>query len=139
MEFGEDFEDCAEREVREETALKFSDLEFLTVTNDVFTEKNTHYTTNFFVAKLDGDRKDPLLMEKDKCLGWKWFTWGEIEEHYKAPDAVKKDKKNKFEGQELFLPMLSLFRQRAGLHPLKAYEARLREVHKEPVIGLASR
>ena len=64
MEFGEDFEDCAEREVREETALKFSDLEFLTVTNDIFTEKNTHYTTNFFVAKLDGDRKDPLVSLK---------------------------------------------------------------------------
>ncbi|KNG82170.1 mutt/nudix hydrolase [Aspergillus nomiae NRRL 13137] len=139
MEFGEDFEECTGREVREETALEFSDLEFLTVTNDFFPEANKHYTTNFFAAKLEGDQKEPVLMEKDKCLGWKWFTWEEIEEHYKAPDAVKKDEKNKFEGQELFLPMLSLFRQRAGLHPLKAYEARLGETNKKPVIGLTSK
>ncbi|OGM47552.1 mutt/nudix hydrolase [Aspergillus bombycis] len=125
IEFGETFE-----------GLAYSDLEFLTVTNDVFTEANKHYTTNFFAAKLKGDRKDPVLMEKDKCLEWKWFAWEELEEHYKADDAAKKDERNKFQGKELFLPMLSLFRQRAGLHPLKAYEVRLRETDKWPVVGL---
>ncbi|KAH0837500.1 hypothetical protein AYO21_04991 [Fonsecaea monophora] len=35
LEFGESFEECAAREVREETGLDVGDIEFLTATNDV--------------------------------------------------------------------------------------------------------
>ncbi|KAF7589060.1 Nudix hydrolase 15, mitochondrial [Aspergillus hancockii] len=132
IDFGEkSFRACAEREIKEETKLKISDFKLLTVTNDFFKEDDKHYTTNFFVATLTGDRKEPVLVEKDKCEGWDWTTWEKVTEQYKAHDAAIKNAKEKnipfaefdFKDEQLFLPMLSLFRQWPGLHPLKEYKS----------------
>ncbi|KAF9615264.1 hypothetical protein IFM89_022591 [Coptis chinensis] len=53
LEFGETFEDCAAREVKEETGLDIQKIEFLTVTNNVFPEepKPYHYVT-IFIRRL---------------------------------------------------------------------------------------
>ncbi|PIG87817.1 mutt/nudix hydrolase [Aspergillus arachidicola] len=126
------------REIKEETEFKIFNIEFLTVTNDVFKEEKKHYTTNFFAAKLVGGIGDPLLNEPEKCFKWKWFTWEEVEDLYKAQDAAEKAGKiSDFKGQKLFLPTMNLFRQRAKLHPLKAYNAIL-ESEKKLVVGSAS-
>ncbi|KAB8220265.1 nudix hydrolase 1 [Aspergillus novoparasiticus] len=136
--FEESLEACAAREINEETGFKIFDIEFLTVTNDVFKEEKKHYTTNFLAAKLVGGTGDPLLNEPEKCFKWKWFSWEEVEDLYKAQDAAEKAGKIfDFKGQKLFLPTMNLFRQRAKLHPLKAYNAIL-ESEKKPVVGSAS-
>lgn len=74
LEFGESVEDCARREVLEETG-----LELLTVskgfacTNDVFTEEGKHYIT-VWVEGTVNDRAVAQNLEPEKCDGWEWCT-----------------------------------------------------------------
>lgn len=69
LEFQEDPHDCAVREVKEETGVEISDVEFLTITNDIFTDK--HYVTLFMKCKWIAN--NPLPLEADKCEVWEWF------------------------------------------------------------------
>ncbi len=76
LEFFETFEDCAKREVLEETGLKIEDVTFATITNDMFKEENKHYVTIFVKSKYtEGIAK---IIEPNKCLKWDWFTWEEL-------------------------------------------------------------
>ncbi len=43
LDFGEEVEAAAAREVLEETSLKVNNVKFLTFTNDIFKEENKHY------------------------------------------------------------------------------------------------
>ena len=43
LEFGESFEDCAIREVLEETGLKIHSPKFLAITNDIFHNEQKNY------------------------------------------------------------------------------------------------
>lgn len=52
LEFGESFEDCAAREVLEETGLKVENVKFLTTTNDVMKAENKHYITIFVACTI---------------------------------------------------------------------------------------
>ncbi|ETI19760.1 nudix hydrolase 1 [Cladophialophora carrionii CBS 160.54] len=74
LEFGESFEDCAAREVMEETGLEIEDVKFLTATNDVMLSEGggaaaaaagatsdldgqnqgKHYVTIFMTARVRG-------------------------------------------------------------------------------------
>lgn len=54
LEFGESFEECAKREVLEETDLELEDVHFLTATNDVFSVEGKHYITVFVTARVKG-------------------------------------------------------------------------------------
>ncbi|AES97978.1 putative hydrolase [Medicago truncatula] len=78
LEFGESFEECAAREVKEETGLDLGEnkIEFLTVTNNVFLEqpKKSHYVTVFMRVVLDAQEEHVIQnVEPDKCYGWDWF------------------------------------------------------------------
>lgn len=55
LEFGESFENCATREVLEETGLTVQNVRFLTATNDVMEDEGKHYVTIFMGAVVDGD------------------------------------------------------------------------------------
>lgn len=71
LEFGEQLEKCAKREVLEEVNLVINNLKFLEVTNDIYPEQQKHYVTVIFTAKIkSGELK---LMEPDKCIEWRWF------------------------------------------------------------------
>ncbi|KAM7275694.1 hypothetical protein ACFE04_017560 [Oxalis oulophora] len=81
LEFGESFEECGAREVKEETGLDIQNIEFLTVTNNVFLEqpKPSHYVTIFLRATLaNPDEEIPQNPEPDKCHGWDWFDWDNL-------------------------------------------------------------
>ena len=78
LEFGESWEACATREVREETGIEIKNLRFGMVTNDVFKKEQKHYITIFIVA--DFASGTVTLMEPHKCETWHWFEWGQFPE-----------------------------------------------------------
>ncbi|KAF7808947.1 nudix hydrolase 1 [Senna tora] len=80
LEFGESFEECAKREVKEETGMEIEKTEFLTVTNNVFKEirKPCHYVTIFVRATPADSEQAPQNLEADKCDGWDWYEWGNL-------------------------------------------------------------
>jgi len=93
LEFGETPQECARREVLEETGMKVGNLAKCGFTNDFFHREQKHYVTLFMLAeKCNGT---PEVLEPEKCTGWQWFS----------PDALPKP---------LFAPLETL-RQEGGL------------------------
>ena len=76
LEFMESFEECAKREVMEETNLKIKDVSFVTVTNDFFKKDNKHYITIFMKGYYDSGTLK--LMEPHKCEWWEWYDWDHL-------------------------------------------------------------
>ena len=90
LEYSESVEDCARREVREETGLELANLRPGPFTNDIFGADGRHYVTLFVLADYAGGV--PEVREPDKCAAWAWFPWTELPE-------------------PLFLPIVNLLRQ----------------------------
>jgi len=63
LEFGESWEQCAKREVLEETGLTITNIRFLAATNDLFPDEGKHYVTIW----VEGDWKggEPTILEPD--------------------------------------------------------------------------
>lgn len=76
LEFGESWEQCARREVMEETSIKIKNIRFGTATNDIFRSDDKHYITICMVA--DYASGVVRLMEPDKCEKWEWFNWSKL-------------------------------------------------------------
>lgn len=73
LEFGESWEECAAREVAEESGLTISNPKFLAVTNDLFAEKGKHYISIWMTS--DWGRGEPSIIEPDKCTAQGWFDF----------------------------------------------------------------
>jgi len=71
LEFGESFEDCAIREVKEETGLTITTPEFLAITNDIFETEDKHYVTIFLCAHFPEEQTIQNL-EPEKTASWEW-------------------------------------------------------------------
>ena len=114
LELGETPEECAAREVLEETGLKVTNARFLTATNDYMPADNKHYVTMFMVCVLEDESAEAKVLEPDKCEAWEWASWEELlgwvkrQEEAREGDVVEK---------KLFMPFLSLMKQRAGVKP----------------------
>ncbi|KAK9091123.1 hypothetical protein Sjap_024300 [Stephania japonica] len=80
LEFGESFEECAMREVKEETGLDIEKTEYITVTNNLFLDKPkpSHYVTIFVRAVLADEQQEPQNLEPEKCEGWEWHSWDDL-------------------------------------------------------------
>jgi len=98
LEFFETFEDCAKREVMEETGLKITDVTFATATNDMFEKENKHYITIFVKSKnSEGVAK---VMEPNKCLKWDWFNWDNLPKQLFLPlENLRKTDFNPIDGE----------------------------------------
>ncbi|MBI5223962.1 NUDIX domain-containing protein [Candidatus Micrarchaeota archaeon] len=76
LEFGESPEDCARREVLEETGIIVHDLEHFALTSDFFENEKEHYVTLFLLAKqFEGESR---ILEPHKCEEWKWFALNDL-------------------------------------------------------------
>ncbi len=75
LEYGETPEQCAVRELQEETGLKALSLKIGPWTNNIF-EEGKHYLTIFVL--VDEFEGEPQLLEPDKCEGWQWFDWNAL-------------------------------------------------------------
>lgn len=76
LEFGESLEQCARREVLEETGLMLKNVRSGPYTNDIFVQEHKHYITIYMIA--DYVSGTPLVMEPEKCEQWQWFSWNAL-------------------------------------------------------------
>lgn len=76
LEFNETIQQCAVRELQEETGIKLKQeqIRILGITNDIFSEENKHYVT--IHCRADITTEIPLVKEKNKCVEWRWFDVG---------------------------------------------------------------
>jgi 8-oxo-dGTP diphosphatase len=72
LEYSETPEDCAKREVLEETGLVVISVDRGGWTNDFFKKESKHYVTLFMHAKVNGGVAE--VMEPTKCRRWQWFS-----------------------------------------------------------------
>ena len=83
LEWNETVEDCAAREVMEESGIKIKNIKKYIFTNDIFPEEGKHYVTCYVRAEYDsGDLK---IMEPHKCDAWEWFEWEHLPESLFIP------------------------------------------------------
>ena len=73
LEFGETIEECARREIFEETGITIKNLRYGPYTNDIFSEEVKHYVTLFILA--DYASGEPAVKEPNKCEKWQWHPW----------------------------------------------------------------
>jgi 8-oxo-dGTP diphosphatase len=70
MEYMESFEECAKREVMEETGIEIGNIKFLRLLN-LKTYAPKHYVDIGLMAQwISGE---PKIMEPEKCDGWAWY------------------------------------------------------------------
>ena len=76
LEFGETPQQCATRELYEETGIIIPEnkIYVISFTNDVFPDK--HYIT--IHCRADNIIATPIIMEPDKCSQWKWFNFNKL-------------------------------------------------------------
>ncbi|XP_015069396.1 nudix hydrolase 1-like [Solanum pennellii] len=70
LEFGESFEECATREVKEETGLDITKIKILKVTNNLFRDDEENLASHYVVILVRA-----VLVEPQKCDGWEWYDW----------------------------------------------------------------
>jgi 8-oxo-dGTP diphosphatase len=76
LDTGESFEDCAIREVREETGVTISEPRFLAVTNDIFEDEGRHYATIWMEAQVEAGEARVNSPREMSELGW--FDWDDL-------------------------------------------------------------
>ncbi|KAH6802135.1 nudix hydrolase 1 [Perilla frutescens var. frutescens] len=79
LEFGESFEDCARREVEEETGLEITKVEILTITNNMILEPDPAQLIAVLMrAALVDPNQKPINLEPQKCDSWDWYDWNHL-------------------------------------------------------------
>ncbi|MBF0314928.1 MAG: NUDIX domain-containing protein [Oligoflexia bacterium] len=72
LEFGEEPEECAKREVLEEVGIEIKNIRRGPYTNDIFISEKKHYITLFILADYASGEVE--VKERDKCEQWDWFA-----------------------------------------------------------------
>ena len=78
LEYGETPEQCAIREVKEETGLDLEGVQFRAVTNDFFEEEGRHYVTIWMEGQFPGG--EATLAAPDEASEIEWFAWTDLPE-----------------------------------------------------------
>jgi len=72
LDFGESFEECARREMLEETGLRVGQLQQVTTVNNFDAHEQRHGVTICMYAEYIGG--EPQVIEPEKCETWQWFS-----------------------------------------------------------------
>jgi 8-oxo-dGTP diphosphatase len=91
LEFNENIEDCAKREVMEEAGIKIKNIRRGSYTNDIFKKEGKHYITIHVVTEYKSGKA--MIRESEKCEKLEWFTWDNLP-------------------KPLFLPLRNLLKQK---------------------------
>lgn len=76
LELNENWEECAAREVYEETGMHITNIRLLAVTNDIFAKEDKHYISLWMESDwLSGE---PTITEPDKCKNQGWYTFTDL-------------------------------------------------------------
>lgn len=118
LEVHESFEDCARREVMEETGMEIDDVSFLTATNSPYIDGSKHYVTIFMTARPKASTPQPLLQEPEKCHGWRWMQWATLLDWCKSQTQAESTASPLDQQKMLFEPMVALVQQRPGVKPM---------------------
>lgn len=78
LEFGESVEECAARELMEESGLRAGKMRLGPFTNDIFEKEGRHYITLYVIA--DHENGEARIMEPEKLEKWGWFGWENLPE-----------------------------------------------------------
>eukprot|EP00968_Pinguiococcus_pyrenoidosus_P013985 scaffold1272_cov250-Pinguiococcus_pyrenoidosus.AAC.77 len=86
LEKHESWRTCATRELKEETDLEIPEdsMSFVWVDNSDMPEEAKHYTTIFLLAPLPEGSSPPQNMEPNKCDGWEWISWIDLQKRAAA-------------------------------------------------------
>ncbi|GJX36161.1 NUDIX hydrolase 1-like protein [Tanacetum coccineum] len=84
LEYGETFEECAAREVKEETGLDINYIKLLTTTDYVLSD-TLHLRVIYMSAHLSYPDQTPQNIEPDKCFGWEWYDLRNLPEPMFGP------------------------------------------------------
>jgi 8-oxo-dGTP diphosphatase len=83
LEWNEELENCAKREVEEECGIKIFGAEFFAITNDRMNAEDRHYITIFM--KAQGFSGEPKIMESEKCDCMDWFDFDDLPQPLFSP------------------------------------------------------
>jgi 8-oxo-dGTP diphosphatase len=73
---GESLENCARREVLEETGLELTSIKKCGFTNDIFEDGRMHCVTLYVTARCpEGEAEN---REPDYCKQWQWFEFNNL-------------------------------------------------------------
>jgi 8-oxo-dGTP diphosphatase len=75
LEYLEGVEQCAIRELFEETGMQALSWRLGPWTNDII-DKDKHYITLYVI--IDRFVGEPRVLEPQKCDGWQWFDWDHL-------------------------------------------------------------
>lgn len=70
LEFGETIEECAAREMLEETGLRYTDIKIAAIANHFFEGKKKHFVSVYCLGRIIGE---PKVMEPHKIESWQFF------------------------------------------------------------------